>query len=231
MLPLVYLNQVAQRGANQQEKQELRAVRDQVRERVLAAESPWHGWSREVKKSVLSMAETSVALFVRASSMVEGRRDRQCVVARRFRRTLGEIQRSLGEVGVLRGKPEALRGASRVVGTIRPGKQDTPEGKPKGRRSRLAACDQRREAMPRSKDRASGDENPRTGREGTNGRVLNQDGSPVSVGSIQDPVEKGIGARQVRFFFTPPPRTRGEAHRKQESRRRRGSPGQPASVS
>lgn len=73
LLPLVYLDQVAERGANQAEKQTIRKVLEQVRERALAADSPWHGWSEEMRRRVLLMAEVSAALFVRASSMVEGR--------------------------------------------------------------------------------------------------------------------------------------------------------------
>jgi hypothetical protein len=73
LLPLVYLDQVVERGANQGEKQTIRKALEQVRERALAADSPWHGWSEEMRRRVLLMAEVSAALFVRASSMVEGR--------------------------------------------------------------------------------------------------------------------------------------------------------------
>jgi Family of unknown function (DUF6399) len=73
VLPLAYLDQVAGRGADKEERSTLRAVREQVRQRALAAESPWHSWSEAVRRNVWAMVETSAALFVRASSMVEGR--------------------------------------------------------------------------------------------------------------------------------------------------------------
>jgi len=117
LLPLVYLEQVSERGTRKEEKQKLHEVMVQVRARALEEESPWHGWSAEMRRRVLSMAEMSGAMFVRASSMVEGRNGQLSLYHHRLHQLTPALLKALTAIHnyVLK-RPDGTTAAERFFG-------------------------------------------------------------------------------------------------------------------
>ena len=117
LLPLVYLKQVSERGTRREEKQKLSEVMGRVRARALGEESPWHGWSVQMRQQVLSMAEMSAALFVRVSSMVEGRNGQLSLYHHRLHHLTPALLKALTAVHnyVLK-RPDGSTAAERFFG-------------------------------------------------------------------------------------------------------------------
>jgi hypothetical protein len=117
LLPLVYLKQVLERGTRREEKQKLSEVMGRVRARALGEESPWHGWGAEMRQRVLSMAEMSAAMFVRASSMVEGRNGQLSLYHHRLHHLTPAVLKALTAVHnyALR-RPDGTTAAERFFG-------------------------------------------------------------------------------------------------------------------
>lgn len=117
LLPLVYLKQVSERGTRREEKQKLSEVMGRVRARALGEESPWHGWGAEMRQRVLSMAEMSAAMFVRASSMVEGRNGQLSLYHHRLHQLTPALLKALTAVhnDVLK-RPDGTTAAERFFG-------------------------------------------------------------------------------------------------------------------
>lgn len=117
LLPLVYLKQVSERGTQKEEKQKLSEVMGRVRARVVGEESPWHGWSVQMRQQVLLTAEMSAALFVRASSMVEGRNGQLSLYHHRLHHLTPALLKALTAVHnyVLK-RPDGTTAAERFFG-------------------------------------------------------------------------------------------------------------------
>lgn len=73
LLPMLYLEQVAPRGRDRDERQRLKGLCDLHEKKVNGPDSPWHRWSATQRQHVVRVVRGIVELFVRASSCVEGR--------------------------------------------------------------------------------------------------------------------------------------------------------------
>lgn len=95
LLPTVYLDHVVPRGARKEDRARLRATRDVMAAKVKEADSPWHDWSPETRTRVCAVLEGVVALFVRASSCVEGRNGQLALYHHRVHRIPQDHLRAL----------------------------------------------------------------------------------------------------------------------------------------
>ena len=95
LLPTVYLDHVVPRGARKEDRARLRATRDVMAAKVKEADSPWHHWSPATRTRVCAVLEGVVALFVRASSCVEGRNSQRALYHHRVHRIPQEHLRAL----------------------------------------------------------------------------------------------------------------------------------------
>jgi len=73
LLPVLYLDRIAPRGADKASRAWLRGLRDQRLAALHAPDSPWTTWSPATRVHVRAAVESCVDLFVRTSSCVEGR--------------------------------------------------------------------------------------------------------------------------------------------------------------
>jgi hypothetical protein len=95
LLPTVNLDRVVPRGARKEDRARLRATRDVMAAKVKEADSPWHHWSPATRTRVCAVLEGVVALFVRASSCVEGRNGQRALYHHRVHRIPQEHLRAL----------------------------------------------------------------------------------------------------------------------------------------
>lgn len=73
LLPAVYLDRVARRGRDREQRDRAREVRRSLTAAIEAAGSPWASWDASTRAKVLEVTQGCVELFVRTSSAVEGR--------------------------------------------------------------------------------------------------------------------------------------------------------------
>ena len=95
LLPLMYLDREAARGADKDARARLRAQRDRLHATLEAAGSPWVSWSSEQRAAVRSVVQGCVDLFVRASSCVEGRNGQLSLHHHRTHRLPNDLLRAL----------------------------------------------------------------------------------------------------------------------------------------
>jgi hypothetical protein len=95
LLPVMYLDREAARGADKDARARLRAQRDRLHATLDAAGSPWVSWSRERRAEVRSVVQGCVDLFVRASSCVEGRNGQLSLHHHRTHRLPNDLLRAL----------------------------------------------------------------------------------------------------------------------------------------
>jgi hypothetical protein len=95
LLPTVYLDHVVPRGARKEDRARLRATRDAMVAKVKETDSPWHDWSPATRTRVCAVLEGVVALFVRASSCVEGRNGQLALYHHRVHRIPQDHLRAL----------------------------------------------------------------------------------------------------------------------------------------
>ena len=95
LLPVMYLDRVAARGADRDTRERLRALRDRLRAVLDAAGSPWETWSAARRTAVRLVVQGCVDLFVRASSCVEGRNGQLSLHHHRTHRLPNDLLRAL----------------------------------------------------------------------------------------------------------------------------------------